>query len=233
MKTALILQHVAFEDAGTLGEVLVEAGFTLETQDSATADFSTLRADSCDFLVILGGPIGVYEREIYPFLDAEMELIRRRVELGLPLIGICLGAQLMAAALGGRVYPGANGKEIGWHPIQSASDAAELAELLEPGVSLLHWHGDTFDLPPGAKLLASTDKYPHQAFTVGRAALGLQFHPEVTALGLERWFVGHACELAHAGLSVPALRAATRNEAPRLQNAARRFWRRWIAKSGD
>ena len=140
----------------------------------------------------------------------------------------------MAAASGARVYPGARGKEIGWLTLQAGPDAARcagFAELLAPDVEVLHWHGDTFDLPRGALHLAATPAYRNQAYAFGRHALGLQFHPEVMAGTLERWYVGHACELAHAQIVVPALREAAQARAPRLEAAARRFWRAWLAEA--
>jgi GMP synthase (glutamine-hydrolysing) len=137
----------------------------------------------------------------------------------------------MAAALGAAVFAGGNGKEIGWAPILAGHDLAScpaMAELLVPGVQVLHWHGDTFDLPTGATHLAATAQYPNQAFALGQRLLALQFHPEVQASALERWYVGHACELGAAKVNVAQLRADAVRHAPALQQAARRFWRRWL-----
>jgi GMP synthase (glutamine-hydrolysing) len=231
MLKALVLQHVAFEDLGTLRPELERAGFGIEVADACTADLSSIDPLQPDLLVVLGGPIGVYEAASYPFVDAELSLMRARADARRPTLGICLGAQLLAAALGARVHPGTQGKELGWSPIEPAADAAGhpwFASLLEPGLSVLHWHGDTFDLPAGARHLARTELYANQAFAVDRHALGLQFHPEVSAGGLERWYVGHACELAHAGVDVASLREASRASAPRLQQAAGHFWRAWL-----
>ena len=140
----------------------------------------------------------------------------------------------MAAALGARVYAGSQGAEICWAPLHAASAApppAWFAPLLDPAVQLFHWHGDTFDLPPGATLLASSRQYARQAFALGDFALGLQFHPEVTAAGLERWYVGNACELADAKIDVARLREESRLFAPELELAARRFWRAWLGET--
>jgi GMP synthase (glutamine-hydrolysing) len=229
-RRALVLSHVPFEDLGSLDKPLRERGFDVESFDVATARFPLPQAESCDLLVVLGGPIGVYDQQDYPFLKDELACIGRRLQERKPILGICLGAQLMAAALGSHVYPGQQGAEIGWSPLQAAnSDTPEwFAPLLAPGVSVFHWHGDTFDLPSGALHLAKSALYESQAFAIGNFALGLQFHPEVTATGLERWYVGHACELHHAGLAAASLRAAAREHAAALAAAAERFWNLWL-----
>jgi GMP synthase (glutamine-hydrolysing) len=228
---ALVLSHVAFEDLGSLEAPLRARGFSIETIDVATASFPLAQAESCDLLVVLGGPIGVYDDRDYPFLQDEITLIAQRLAARKPILGICLGAQLMAAALGARVYPGQRGAEIGWSPLQAAphhQPPAWFAPLLAPSLAVFHWHGDTFDLPAGALHLAKTEAYDHQAFAIGNFALGLQFHPEVSAQGLERWYVGHACELHHAGISAARLRASAREHAPALEAAAARFWQLWL-----
>jgi GMP synthase (glutamine-hydrolysing) len=138
---------------------------------------------------------------------------------------------MMAAALDACVYPGTNGAEIGWGPLQPAPHVelpAWLAPLIDLDLPVFHWHGDTFDLPPGAVHLAKSEKYNNQAFTVGKNALALQFHPEVSAAGLESWYVGHACELHHAGISVAGLRATAQKHAAALQQACDRFWCLWL-----
>ena len=228
---ALALSHVGFEDLGTLEQPLLDRGFSIESIESATVKFPFGATETCDLLVVLGGPIGVYEQAEYPFLKDEIACIARRLSLGKPTLGICLGAQLMAAALGAQVYPGKNGKEIGWASIARAADSelpSWFAPLVEPGLHILHWHGDTFDLPAGAFRLAKTDRYENQAFTYGRSALALQFHPEVTAEGLESWYTGHADELHQAGIAVPKLRVAAKAHAQRLEKAAQEFWNQWL-----
>ena len=230
-RRALVLSHLSFEDIGSLDVPLRERGFDIETVDVATACFPLQQAEFCDLLVVLGGPIGACDQQNYPFLKDEVACIGQRLAARKPILGICLGAQLMAAALNTRVYPGQHGAEIGWSPLQAASNADPpewFAPLLVSGVSLFHWHGDTFDLPPGALHLAETEVYANQAFVIGDFALGLQFHPEVTAVGLERWYVGHACELNHAGISAASLRSSGREHAAALENAATHFWRLWL-----
>jgi GMP synthase (glutamine-hydrolysing) len=230
-RRALALSHVTFEDLGTFAAPLRARGFEIENLNASQARFPLSQADSCDLLIVLGGPIGVYDQQNYPFLKDEIALIARRIESRKPILGICLGAQLMAAALGSRVYPGQRGAEIGWSPLQPAPNSnppAWFTPLLTPGLSVFHWHGDTFDLPSGALHLASTALYPHQAFALDNHALALQFHPEVTADGLESWYVGHACELHHARIAPASLRSSARQLAPARQKAAARFFNLWL-----
>src|ERR1700744_18182 len=152
-KTVLALRHVAFEDLGAFETTLQDGGYTIRYADLGLDDLSSFEAP--DLLAVLGGPIGVYENDLYPFLNDEIALIGRRLQAGLPTLGICLGAQLMARALGARVYPG-RGKEIGWKPLTLTAAGRESLAPLD-GLPVLHWHGDTFDLPDGAANLASTD----------------------------------------------------------------------------
>jgi GMP synthase (glutamine-hydrolysing) len=228
---ALVLSHVAFEDLGTLEAPLLERGFEIESVLAATARFPLPLAASCDLLIVLGGPIGVYDQQDYPFLKDEIACIRERLAARKPILGICLGAQLMAAAMDARVYPGTHGAEIGWFPLDAASSEkppAWFVPLLADGLSVFHWHGDTFDLPQGAVHLARSKRYEHQAFAVGNFALGLQFHPEVTAAGLESWYVGHASELHHAGINAASLREEANERGAALEAAAMSFWKLWL-----
>jgi GMP synthase (glutamine-hydrolysing) len=228
---AVVLSHLAFEDLGSFEAPLRERGFKIESVLAATASFPLQQAESCDLLVVLGGPISVYDQQDYPFLKDEIACIAKRLAARKPILGICLGAQLMAAALGTCVYPGQHGAEIGWFPLLAGSMASTpewFAPLLTRGLPVFHWHGDTFDLPLGTLHLARSNAYANQAFAVEDYALGLQFHPEVTADGLESWYVGHACELHHAGIAAADLRSSARMHAPALETAAARFLELWL-----
>lgn len=230
-RQALVLSHVAFEDLGTLEAPLRQRGFEIESVIAASARFPLPEGDSCDLLVVMGGPIGVYDQQDYPFLKDEIALIARRLAARKPILGICLGAQMMAAALGAQVYPGKNGAEIGWFPLEAGANPAWpewFAPLLEESLPVFHWHGDTFDLPPGALHLASSKLYSNQAFAIDNYGLALQFHPEVTAAGLESWYVGHAVELNRAGISIPGLRSAAKQNAAALEEAAHSFFNLWL-----
>ncbi len=227
---ALVLSHIGFEDLGTLRAPLLNHGFTIDAVEVACTEFPFAAVAAAELLVVLGGPIGVYEQAGYPFLKNEIAALANRLDAGGPTLGICLGAQLMAAALGAPV-PGKNGMEIGWAPIKPAPQMKSppwFSPLVEKNLHVLHWHGDTFDLPTGADLLASTENYVNQAFTYGASALGLQFHPEVMAVDLESWYVGHAAELDQAGLSISDLRIDAELYAPELEMAAREFWNQWL-----
>lgn len=208
MKSVLAIRHVAFEDLGSFEAVFQHHGFDVTYVDACVDDLSAVDAAAPDLLVVLGGPIGVYEEDTYPFIRREVALLQARLERQLPTLGICLGAQLIARAMGARVYPGP-AKEIGWKPLQltEAGRHSAVAHLDGASTSMLHWHGDTFDLPEGATLLASTDLCAHQIFSVGAHVLAFQCHPEVLGDTLERWLVGHACELAANHIDVPELRA--------------------------
>ena len=231
MRTAWALRHVAFEDLGTLESALVEAGFEVVTIDVCTTDLSRLDALQPDLLVVLGGPIGVYEAAAYPFLGTEIDMLRTRLAGKRATLGICLGAQLLAAALGARVHPGTHGKELGWEPLIPGPHADRhpwFAALLSHELPVMHWHGDTFELPMQAEHLAATPRYAQQAYAIGRHALGLQFHPEVRWATLERWYVGHASELTQAGIDIVRLRQEGLSHGPSLEEAAGRFWRAWL-----
>ena len=231
--SSLAIRHVAFEDLGTLAPVLDQSGIAPRYLDGWSPDLAHVDPVAPDLVVVLGGPIGVYEVAAYPWLAHEIAWLRTRLLAGRPTLGICLGAQLIAAALGARVYPGPS-KELGWMPLQlsAAGRDSALAPLDGELTSMLHWHGDTFDLPEGAQLLASTASYRHQAYQWQQHVLGLQCHPELDGATFERWLVGHALELAQTGVDVPALRAETAARSGTLARQAALAWRRWLAGVG-
>lgn len=237
MGQVIAIRHVAFEDLGLIAPALTRAGHDVRYVEAPTADLRSIDALAPDLVVVLGGPIGACDEADYPFLSDELTLVGKRLEAGRPVLGICLGAQLLARALGARVFPGPR-KEIGWAPLTltDAGRASCLGELAEGGglatIPVLHWHGDTFDLPDGATRLASTEACPNQAFTWGGgAALGLQFHLEAQGWALEPWFVGHAAEIvATPGVSVAELRSDTERHSQALTERGRRAFERWLAE---
>lgn len=228
---AIALRHVAFEDLGLLAPALARAGWGYDILDAATADLARPEIAAADLLIVLGGPIGVGDVDDYPFLTREIALLEERLAGDRPTLGVCLGSQLMAAALGARVYAGPL-KEIGWAPLQLTDEgrASCLAPLGDPDATVLHWHGDTFDLPAGATRLASTPAYANQAFAFGQNALALQFHIEADPARLAEWYVGHTVELGAAKISIPALRSATAQVASRIPAQAERIFARWLSQ---
>jgi GMP synthase (glutamine-hydrolysing) len=227
MRTCIAVRHVAFEDLGLLDDVLAARGVVVRYVDAGVDAVAADVLLDPDLVVILGGPIGVYEEEAYPFLVSEIAAIAARLGRGLPTLGICLGAQLMAKALGAAVAPGPH-KEIGWAPIDltEAGRASVLAPLAT--VPVLHWHGDNLDLPAGAVRLAATAACPNQAFAIGRHGLGLQFHVEAEPGKIERWLVGHCGELARAGIDPRALRRDAATLGPATAQAGRVVLGAWL-----
>lgn len=229
-KSCAIIRHLAFEDPGFLGPLLNERGYEVTVLEPGIDDLAL--AQLSDLLVVLGGPIGVYETDAYPWIGEELAVIGARLKREAAILGICLGAQLIARAAGAQVYPGDNGKEIGWAPvILTAEGQRSPLSILDRSTPVLHWHGDTFDLPPGAILLASTDRYRTQAFAIGTNVLGLQFHIEVDPSYTERWLVGHAVELANAAVDVPGLRSANARQGQN-EETARSVFSRWLDDIG-
>ncbi len=228
-RRALVVQHLAFEDLGVFAPVLREAGYALGCVQAGVDTPAPGAWLAPDLVVVLGGPIGVGDLAHYPWLAGEVEGLRRRLAARRPTLGICLGAQLIAAALGARVHRG-TAVEIGWSAL--TLHGGEPDALLQPlaDTPVLHWHGDTFALPAGARLLASTAITPHQAFACGDHALALQCHPEFDPTRLEAWLVGHAVELRQHGIDLDALRADTRRHGARAASAGAAALRRWLAR---
>lgn len=234
-KTVNVIRHLAFEDLASFTSSLQANGYSINYIEAA--DFalmpdgiSPLNALSDDLLVILGGPISVNDTSMFPFIETEIKLLKQRIAADKPTLGICLGAQLIARALGADVYTD-NYKEIGWYPLSltESGEASALRYLNGEHCSMLHWHGETFDLPEAAVLLASTEKYKNQAFSYGKNILALQFHPEVTQHGMEKWFIGHIGEIMQTqGVDVNRLRRDTQKYANQLEVQAELFFESWL-----
>ncbi len=228
-RTVYAIRHVPFEDLGTLEPVFVEHDFEVRYLEAGIDDLQQLEPKLSDVVVFLGGPIGAYQEDAYPFLAQERALAERCLERDQAVVGICLGAQIMARALGAKVYPGER-PEIGWAPITLSEEGRHswLAPL-EETEAVFHWHGDTFDLPAGARHLASTEICRNQAFSWGSHALALQFHPEVISRDLERWYIGHSHELnATEGVTVHGLRRDAERYGAHLQQTAGQCWHSWL-----
>lgn len=193
---ALVIQHIAVEGPGTLAALLTQRGWALETIALYAGAKLPQAPDAYDAIIVMGGPMGVYDEADYPFLHHEHSFLTQAIARQVPLLGICLGSQLLAKALGARVYPNPQ-KEIGWYSVEltPAGQAEPLFAGLGTAVPVFQWHGDAFDIPPGATLLASSALCAHQAFRYGDRVYGLLFHLELTAEVIHRWMEAFADEL--------------------------------------
>ena len=229
MRQALIVRHTSYEGAAGFRVPIEAAAYGFARIDVLDPAFGTADFLAPDLLVLMGGPMGVYDRDRLGWIDGEIARIAERLAAGLPTIGICLGAQLIAAALGASVYPGPC-KEIGFapvtvHPAGMATPVRHLAE-----VPLLHWHGDTFDLPAGCELLASSALYRHQAYRRGSRLLALQCHPEMGEdPRIARWIDAGTDEIAAAGTNAAALRTDYAAKGPAAVAAGRAMLSEWLA----
>jgi GMP synthase (glutamine-hydrolysing) len=195
-----ILRHVAFEGPGLLGDALVAAGWAVRHYDLSGGD-PVPGAANADAFVLLGGPMSA--NDPLPYRQAELQLIRDANAASKPVLGICLGSQLIAMAAGARVYANPV-KEIGWFAVHWTPAAASdsLFQGLRESETVFHWHGETFDLPQGAEWLAHSDACRHQAFRWGDSTYGIQFHIEVTPAMIADWLqqdanCGDTRELEH------------------------------------
>lgn len=188
MKRLLVLQHVQHEILGTLNPLLKRAGFRIRYVNFARHPDAQPKLDGYDGLVVLGGPMGVYDTARFPHLNTELRLIDEAIGRDIPVLGICLGSQLIAKALGARVFKNGH-KEIGWYDISPTADSAEdpLFSEFAPEEKIFQWHGDTFDMPTGAIHLAYSELCMHQAFRYDKTVYGFQFHLEVDERMIHRW----------------------------------------------
>lgn len=231
----LAVSHVAHEKLDSFGPLLRERGGEIRSLVSFLEDVGDVDPGEHDLAIVLGGSMGVYQADIFPYLNAEIKYIEARLKKNLPVLGICLGSQLMAKALGSNVFKGKQGPEIGWHPLKLSHEGQNtpLRHLGSDKSSMLHWHGDTYDFPEGATLLASSDKYTIQAYSYGDTALGLQCHPEVTQQSLESWLAsGGFAEIEASGITVPEFRAQTQKNADTLRRQSALFLNEWLDKVG-
>lgn len=231
----LVLQHASCEPLGEYEPALAERGAELVVvRPDAGEPLPDWRG--FDALVALGGPMGACDDELHPWLAEERKLVRCAVEAGRAFLGACLGAQLLATSLGARVYPGP-APEIGVFPVSLTAAGADDPVLggLPRRLPAAHWHGDTFDLPVGAVLLASSERYRHQAFRFGRSAYGLQFHLEVSAAMVREWpaLPAYRTALTRAGgeETLRGFLAALERESDGMGAHARSVIDRWLALS--
>lgn len=193
------IQHAEFESPGLIADWAAERGHSLEMIHLWKGDLLPHPSD-VTHLLVLGGPMSANDEDTIPFLRAELHFLLRYVQRGHPVLGICLGAQLLARVHGARVYANKQ-KEIGWFDVKCTEDAAK---WLPKDFTPFHWHGDTFDLPAGATLLASSSRCMNQAFAIGEKQVGLQFHPEANE-ALVKAMIEHG---QHELINIPGIQTA-------------------------
>jgi GMP synthase (glutamine-hydrolysing) len=232
MKHALIVRHTPFEGAAGFRLPIEQAGYQFNRINVSDPDFGSLDWLEPDLVVVMGGPMGVYERDAYPWIDGEVTGLAFRIAAGRATLGVCLGSQMIAAALGARVYPGPV-KEVGFAPVRllDAGHRSPLRHLAD--VPLLHWHGDTFDLPEGAERLAETDPYANQAFRIGDSLLALQFHPEMGEDPRFAEWLEDEDYIRAAGTDPAALKADHDRHGSAAVAAGRAMLTEWLAQLPD
>ena len=228
MRTIRVIQHIECETPGTIADILNEKGISIQTVDAYKGEPVPKEMGAAAGLVIMGGPMGVYEEERYPFVCDEIRLIEQAVKEDKAVLGVCLGSQLLAKALGARVTKGKK-KEIGWYPVSLTEGATKdrLWTGVEPSFIAYHWHGDVFELPRGAEPLASSALTPCQAFRYGERAYGFLFHMEVTEKIIGEMVRTFAAELKEERLDGQEIVKAAQNYLPRLQDTGAVVFRRW------
>lgn len=225
-RTAIAVRHVPFEDLGILAPLLAARGYETTLLDAGIDAIDPHAVAGTDLLIVLGGPIGVYDEDRYPFLHSSKAALATRLATGGATLGVCLGAQLLAEALGAEVRP-TGAVEIGYGPLALTAEGRKSVLAPLDGEPVLHWHGDEFAIPTGAHSLAHTPGFPHQAFAVART-LALQFHLEADHRVIERWLIGHAHELHHNGIDPRTIREQAQRHGPRLEALAIRVLSDWL-----
>jgi GMP synthase-like glutamine amidotransferase len=230
MSTVTCFQHIDCEGPGSLGEILRSQGIKLKVLKPFQGD--RIPEHLGDGLVVLGGPMGVYEESRYPWMSEELSAIRKCLETRRPILGICLGSQMLASAGGGQVYKGPQ-PEVGWYPVTLTREG-HLDPLflgLDETLTAFHWHGDTFHLGSGATRLAQSALYPNQAFRLGTNAYGFQFHLETTEEMIRFWEKEYASELSPQGgpIHPGSIEQNISSNAKSLRETAGKIFGRWAA----
>jgi GMP synthase-like glutamine amidotransferase len=234
MPTCLVVQHAGPEGPYAIGTALAGVGAVAKVCQVYAGGLLPPTLHGYDGLVVMGGPMSAASDDGFATRGAEVALIEEALEREVPTLGVCLGSQLLAAAAGGKVDPGAAGPEIGWGPVRLTGEAA--TDLLFGGLptemTVLHWHGDTFDLPPGAVHLAGNTEYANQAFRAGPAAWGLQFHLELDLAAVTMFATAFGSEAAACGVAPSQITSAAPSSLDRLAPARDRLLARFAGLVG-
>ncbi|OSS41650.1 Glutamine amidotransferase class-I [Desulfurella amilsii] len=199
MSKALAIRHVKIEHAGLLGEVLYNMGCQIHYLDTPKGQLLEEPLENYSLVVVLGGYMGAYEEDKYPFLNYEFKIMEYALKADIPLIGICLGSQMLARVLGSRVYKG-NKKEIGFFEVKKV-EKHPYFDNFPDSFKVFQWHNDTFDLPEGAVRVFTSDTYQNQGFVYNKA-VGLQFHIEVDENMIKEWLLEYSDEINKEGINI-------------------------------
>lgn len=230
MTKVWVLQHANCETLGTIADALEATGIRHVYIRPFKGDPIPNEMGDGAGLIVMGGPMGVYEKSAYPFLTQETHLIEKALHAGKPVLGICLGSQLLAATLGAAVTKGEK-KEIGWYPVTLANSCKDdpLWTGVESPFTAYHWHGDVFELPQGAVALAWSALTKHQAFRYGRNAYGFLFHMEVTPTIIRDMVENFSDELREAEIDSAEILRTAPEYLPPLQAIGRLVFQRWAS----
>ncbi len=202
MKKVLAIRHVKIEHAGLLGKALSDMGYQIDYVDTSEGQLLKEPLENYSLVLVLGGYMGAYEENKYPFLSYEFKIMENALKENIPLIGICLGAQMLAKVLGSKVYKG-HKKEIGVFDVKKVNNHPYFDHFPD-SFKVFQWHNDTFELPKGATRIFSSDEYQNQGFVYNKA-VGLQFHIEVDENMVKEWLIDYAGELQEENLDASAI----------------------------
>lgn len=228
--TVTVIRHTIYDTLGCFAPPLEQAGETVVYVEACLGEMDGFDPFTPGPLIVLGGSPGVYQADLYPFLKQEIACLEKRLAADLPTLGVCLGAQIMAKALGANVYKGGQGPENGWRAIDVNQDGRKtpVRHFDREWTRIFQWHGDTFDLPDGATLLASSENY-RQAFSWGRNALAVQFHPEITSAMAKSWLVDAAGAAASGRIDIEKIRGDCDHHAETMVRQSGSFMLEWLA----
>jgi len=226
--SALVIRHERHEGLAGLTEPVLARGYSIDELYAGETEFASADLLSPDLVILMGGGMGVYEREKHPWIDPEIVRLCERIAADRPTLGICLGSQLMAAAMGARVYKGPV-REVGFFPIAMTESGRRSAVSHISGTPMLQWHGDTFELPEGAVRLAYSASYENQAFSRGDNILGVQFHAEMGEDAGFSYWCRDGAYVASAGTDVTTLAADYNRLGPAAVSAGRAMVDAWLA----